>query len=237
MINLQTLVNEAVLANNSYKGGLRDKSHFHVSDAGTCYRKRYFKRLGVQPTGDIPVASLRKMLAGDAGHSTLQHVLKKAGSLFAAEGEIETEHIMGHFDAIVKAADTKALVEIKTTEKFQMGYIKKEGPKPEHVLQMFTYWGFLRDDYTTLDQATLFYVKREDFEGVQFDFVWSEAIKAEVAQEWLPLIKYWEAEQVPPCTCPNDYGGSGIKYCRYANEEQTECCSLELLNNMKELVA
>lgn len=233
MIDIQELVNQAVLKNNQVRGGYRDASKFHVSDAGTCYRKRYFKRLGIKPEFDIPVAALRKMLAGDGGHLQLQSVLGKYGKLFAAEKELETDDVKGHFDAIVAEKQEKTMLEIKTIEKWGMTYIKKDGPKKEHLLQMFTYWAHSRGDYTKLDQATLFYVKREDFEGVQFNYKWSKDILDQVNHEWAPLLQYWREQKIPPCTCHEDYGGKGMQYCRYANEEKTECCSETLITQLK----
>lgn len=222
MFNLQTLIDEAVIKNNQVKSGGRDASYFHVSDAGTCYRKRYYKRLGIAPTTEIDAPALRKMLAGDAGHEKLQFILKRNGNLMASEGEVKTKHILGHFDAIVKNG-VKTLLEIKTTEKFQIGYIKKTGAKPEHKLQMFTYWSLLRKDYSDLDNAILSYVKREDFEAHDYYFNWSDEIQAQVDNEWKPLIKFWESGELPPCTCSVDYGGNGVKYCRYPSDE-LNCC-------------
>lgn len=232
MIKIQQLIDEAVQKNNQVRSGARDSDFFHVSDAGTCYRKRYFKRLGVPATTEIAVASLRKMVAGDAGHEMLQKLLYRAGSLFAAEGTIQSKHIKGHFDAIVKS-EGKCLIEFKTIEKWAMGYIKKDGPKREHLTQMFTYWSFLRDDYQSLDQATLAYMKREDFEAVEFNYVWDSDIAVKVSEEWSPLIDFWNKQIIPPCTCNEDYGGKGVNYCRYPSEDRETCCSEELIKTLE----
>lgn len=234
MFNMQTLIDECVEKNNQVKGGKRDKDNFHVSDAGTCYRKRFYKRLGVEPTKDIPVANLRKMLAGDAGHTQLQYILKRNGNLLASEGEVKAPHIVGHFDAIVKNGE-KVLLEIKTIEKFQASWIKKTGAKPEHKLQVFTYWSMLRKDYSDLDTAVLSYVKREDFEAHDYYFNWSETIQEQVNKEWEPLVKYWESQELPPCTCSVDYGGNGVKYCRYQIDE-LNCCDESLYGLSKKQI-
>lgn len=223
---MQTLLDQIIEKNNQVKAGDRDKSKFHVSDAGTCYRKRFYKRLCIEPTRKIETPALRKMLAGDAGHEKLQWLLKRYGNLFASEGTVETEHIKGHFDGIVKNGN-KALLEIKTIEKWGMGWIKKAGAKPEHKIQMFTYWWLLRKDYHDLDDAVLSYVKREDFEAKDFYFKWSDEIEKQVMAEWQPLIKYWENQELPPCTCHTDYGGNGVKYCMYQTDE-LNCCDEKL---------
>lgn len=230
MISVQDLINEAVERNNQVRSGARDASYFHASDAGTCYRKRVYKRLGIEPTSEIAVGALRKMVAGDAGHEKLQSLLNRYGKLFAAEGEVQTEHIKGHFDGIIKHDNQKCLLEIKTIEKWGMTHIRKDGPKKEHELQMWTYWLFLRKDYKDLDQAVLSYVKREDFEAQDFVYEWNQEIHAlAVLEEWTPLIAYWEAQELPPCTCKDDYNGSGPKYCRYATSEE-ECCDESLFD-------
>lgn len=232
LINIQALLDEAITKRSQARTSARDKDYFHVSDAGTCYRKRYLKRLGVEPTREIAVGALRKMLAGDAGHEMIQNTLKWHGGLFAAEGETQSENLKGHFDGVIKTPNGKLLLEIKTVEKWSMKYIKEDGPKPEHLLQMFTYWDFMRKDYTGLDQASLFYVKREDFEGVPFNYLWSEDIATKVTEEWLPLIQHWRAQTLPPCTCPLDYGGNGIKYCRYIAEDEESCCNESLMTTL-----
>lgn len=233
VIDIQQLIDDAVTQRSQVRSGGRDSGYFHVSDAGTCYRKRYLKRLGVPPTVEIATGALRKMLAGDAGHEMLQATLHHHGQLFAAEGTITTHHIQGHFDAIVKPerfTTEKVLLEFKTIEKWGMTHIKKDGPKLEHKLQMFTYWHWLRPDYTDLNQATLFYIKREDFEGLPFNYFWSDDIAEQVVQEWGPLITAWMLEQVPACTCAEDYGGNGIKYCRYIEKDGESCCDLKLID-------
>lgn len=231
MFNFQTLIDEVVIKNNQYKGGQRDNAKFSVSDAGTCYRKRYLKRLGVPPTREIEVAALRKMLAGDAGHSKLQSLLKYQGKLYMSETELETDHIKGHPDAVVKNG-VLSLVEIKTVEKFSLAWIKKQGAKPEHKMQMFTYWSLLRKDLPELNDAVLTYVKREDFEAHDYYFKWTPEIAKQVEDEWNPLIAYWNKKELPPCTCNVDYGGSGVKYCLYQQDE-LNCCDKDLVKQLQ----
>lgn len=254
MISMQQILDNAVVARSGYRGTLRDADKFHCSDAGTCFRKRYFKRLGIEPVVPIPTASLRKMLAGDAGHEMIQGLLKYSGDLYAHEQEVGNEDIKGHHDGIIKPGygPEKVLVEFKTIEKWSMTHIKGSckcagsfdadgkpkdhsfGPKPEHLLQMFTYWLFLRAEYTGLNQATIVYVKREDFGAEQFDFQWSDEIAQKVAAEWSPLLAFWQTKTLPDCTCDKDYGGNGLAYCRYKNEDGTKCCQPELLEKTNE---
>lgn len=240
MINVQTIINDAVQKNNVRTGLKRDGAKFHISDAGNCYRQRYLKRLGVERQRDIPVGNLRKMLAGDAGHEKLQQLLREQRKLFSSESVIETEHIKGHYDGILKDGDSKTVLEIKTIEKWAMGYIKSGGPKKNHIIQMFTYWKFLREDYTNLDQAILFYVKREDFEGVPFNFLWSQEIEDKVEKEWAPLLDYWTRGELPPCTCHADYDGNGVKYCNYPTLNEAGdvigCCDASLAETVKKEV-
>lgn len=245
VIDIQKIIDAAVEKRNQVRAGDRNNAFFHVSDAGTCHRKRYFKRLGVEPTSPIATASLRKMLAGDAGHVALQELLKWDKSLFAAEGTLgDGEHILGHFDGIIMPGLTqKVMLEIKTVEKWSMSHIvgscsckgtAKEhaiGPKPEHVLQAKTYWVYGRNQYTNLDQMTVAYFKREDFGGVQFDYEWSESVREEVLNEWLPLLMAWKEKTLPKCTCNLDYGGAGVNYCRYQDGEGG-CCDEKLLKTL-----
>lgn len=229
MIDVQNLINEAIERNNQVKAGGRDSNYFHVSDAGTCYRKRFYKRLNVDVPNEIPIANLRKMVAGDAGHEKLQYLLRSGGNLFASENEISAEHIKGHFDGIVREGDQLTLLEIKTIEKFSMRYIKEGGPKPEHEMQMFTYWHLLRKYYTNLNSASLSYVKREDFESKDFNYTYTDDLAEKVLAEWNPLIGFWKDQKLPPCTCAHDYNGNGIKYCRYQVSDEL-CCPESLFD-------
>ena len=228
MFDINTLINEIVIKNNQVKSGDRNKTKFHVSDAGGCYRARFYKRLGVEATRQIEAPALKKMIAGDASHEKLQYLLRRHQCLVASEGTVEAEHYIGHFDAIVKNG-VKTLLEIKTNEKWGMSYIKKLGAKKEHELQVFTYWTLLRNDYKDLDDCTILYMKREDWEGKAFNYIWNEEIQAKVDAEWNPLIEHWTKGELPPCSCPSMHDGSGPKYCRYGTTD-TECCASELFS-------
>lgn len=228
-LNIQTLINEIITANSAYNTSKRDNRKFSISDAGGCYRARIYKRLGIPPTREIEISALRKMMAGNSGHEKLQQLLWKGNKMFMSENSVESEHLLGHPDGIIKTGDTKVLVEFKTIEKFQMGYIRKQGAKQPHILQMFTYWSLLRKDIQDLDNAVLSYIKREDFEALDFHFIWNDSIKAQVDQEWEPLIKYWINKTLPDCTCIEMYNGAGPKYCNYLNNiENLTCCDEKL---------
>ena len=233
MFSVQTLINEAVEKNNQVKAGERDGAKFHISDAGKCYRERFYKRLGIEPTRVIDTPALRKMVAGDAGHEKIQQLLRRYGKLFMSEATVETEHIKGHFDAVIKNGDL-VLLEIKTIEKWGMGYIKKDGAKREHKLQLFTYWSLLRKALPKLDNAVLSYIKREDFEAHDFYFKWTPDIEQEVEDEWNPLGEMWETQTLPPCTCKDLSDGVGPKYCRYSTTD-TECCDEALYTQDRKL--
>lgn len=236
MINTQRLIDDSIKQWSEAKERERDNSYFSVSDAGLCYRSRFLKRLGVPSTRVTPVGALRKMMAGEAAHEKLQAVLHASGQLESFE---ETLHlwpdVLGHYDAVVKEGKERILLEFKTIEKWQMGHIKKDGPKPQHVLQMFSYWFQLRAKKTeNLNQATLIYVQREDYQQVQYDYLWSREIADKTLAEWLALISAWRKQELPECTCLKDYGGKGPAYCRYQDTQNPEiCCKAELATFIK----
>lgn len=239
MIHVQSIIDRAIEKNNQIKGGSRNSDFFHVSDAGTCYRKRFYKRFGAVSGHQIPIANLRKMVAGDAGHEKLQGLLAQYGNMFSAEGEVRTGHLLGHYDGIIIEGDSKSVLEIKTIEKWSMSHINgtckcdekgrkcSKGAKREHKLQMYTYWYHLRQHLKDLDHAVLSYVQREDFATTDFYYTWDDSIAEEVKQEWAPLIKYWENQELPPCTCKDDYNGNGVKYCQF-QDDHGGCCSEDI---------
>jgi hypothetical protein len=230
MINVQNIIDQASQKWSDDKSSLRNKDRFHVSDAGLCYRSRYFKRLGIPSTRVTPVGALRKMLAGEAGHEKLQAILQASGALISSEETLETPDIIGHYDAMIKDGKTKVLLEFKTVEKWSMAHIKKDGPKKEHVIQMLTYWDLLRREKknASLLQATLVYVMREDFQSVSFDYLWNDDMHKMVLSEWLGLLEAWKKQELPICTCMKDYGGHGVSYCKYQDGPET-CCSEDLI--------
>lgn len=228
-LNIQSIINQIIEKESAFSTKKRDNAKFNISDAGGCYRARIYKRLGIAPTRTIEIEALRKMTAGNAGHEKLQQLLWRGKKMFMSENEVESEHLLGHPDGIIKSGNIKHLVEFKTIEKFQMGYIRKQGAKQPHLLQMFTYWTLLRKDITDLDRAVLSYVKREDFEACDFNFIWSENIQTQVDKEWIPLVQHWNDKTLPDCTCKEMYDGAGPKYCNYLNNlEALTCCDPKL---------
>jgi hypothetical protein len=230
MISIQKLIDESIQEWSDTKSAARDNTKFSVSDAGLCYRARYYKRLGIEPTRVTPVGALRKMMAGEAAHEKLQAVLFATGHLESSEGPLALwGEVLGHYDAIVGSGDELVLNEYKTIEKWGMTHIKRDGPKNPHILQMFTYWYALRTlgFYPDLGQATLAYIMREDFSQIQFDYLWGDEVVKRVEAEWHPLLLLWKQQVLPDCTCPLDYGGNGISYCRYQSSPE-ECCSENL---------
>ena len=237
IVNTQDLIDNAIQQWSDQKEAERDTEHFACSDAGLCYRSRFLKRLGVPSTRVTPVGALRKMMAGEAAHEKLQAVLKASGQLESAEETLSLwPDVLGHYDAVVREGDERILLEFKTIEKWQMGHIKKDGPKPQHILQMFTYWFQLRaqpKETKNLNQATLIYVQREDYQQVQFDYLWDKEIAGKTLAEWLPLFAYWKNQQLPPCSCGEDFDGNGMKYCRYQARDGESCCDPELVRMVR----
>lgn len=227
--NIQNLINEVITKESAYNTSKRDNRKFSISDSGGCYRARIYKRLGIEPTRTIEIEALRKMQAGSSAHDKLQALLTKGKYMFLSESRLEDEHRIGHPDGVIKSGNNKILVEFKTIEKFQMGYIRKQGAKQPHVLQMFTYWSLLREDIKDLDHAVLSYIKREDFEALDFHFIWNDSIQGLVNREWHPLITHWVEKTLPECTCHLMYDGNGPKYCNYLNNiENLTCCDSKL---------
>lgn len=236
MLNVQTLLDEALIK-RSENWPKSKEPKFHISDAGKCYRQRYFKRLGVERLVPMPLGGMRKGAAGDAAHEKITSLLDRG--VMAAERYLETEHIRGRFDTLIKDKEgNKALIQIKSTEKWQLGHIKTKGPSAHDELQLFTEWTLAREDYKDLDQAILFYVKREDFQGVAYDYQWSEEIKKKVEQDFKPLIAYWLKQELPPCTCHQDYDGKGPDYCMYKEVDEVTgetigCCNEKLMTEVE----
>lgn len=204
----------------------RDNSKFRASDAGKCHRMRYWKRQGKAGKQDIPFETQMAMQTGNLLHAFIQYALNREGVLLASEQELQDEHRIGHFDAILRDTQPSEhypmgqtiLYDFKTVGGKQMYYLKQDrSPKPEHVAQIRTYYQMsLSDEKLSafeikIDACRIAYISRDTLEILDLPVTLN---LNQVADDWITLYGLWERQETPPMTRNN----WECKYCQYNAE-------------------
>lgn len=132
------------------------------SMAGTCLRKRYYARTGVETDGNVDARSQRIFDNGTYFHIRMQRYLMEQGILLMDEIPVlDPElNIQGHTDGLLEiGAGECAILELKSIN--DNGFNNLKDAKPEHILQGLTYLycaekrrGKLHELYPTEDAYT-----------------------------------------------------------------------------------
>lgn len=192
----------------------RDNSKFRASDAGKCHRMRYWKRQGKEGKRDIPFETHMALQTGNLLHAFLQYALAQEGVLFASEQELQDEHRIGHFDAILRDRNNNLfLYDFKTVGGKQLYYLKQDlQPKKEHSYQIRTYEQmYLAAHPVPIVESIIAYISRDTLEILELP---AAGAVSEVHRDWDPLYTYWERQNTPPMTQCN----WECKYCPYQSD-------------------
>ena len=189
----------------------RDNSKFRLSDAGKCHLMRYWKRQGKETDHTIPAHVLLQMQVGNIIHAYIEHAVSEMGYLLKAEGELEDEHTLGHFDMLIQTPGNSVtyLYDIKTISSKKAYYMDKNGGAPDtpHIMQIISYANMLEP---SPDNYVIAYVVRDTMafheEPVDYGYY-----RNQVNNDWNTLIKAWKYEQEPK---PNPARWE-CQYCQY----------------------
>lgn len=110
------------------------------SMAGSCLRKRYYMRTGVETDGNVDARSQRIFDNGTYFHIRMQNYLMQQGILLMDEIPVlDPElNIQGHTDGLLEIdVGECAILELKSIN--ENGFNNLKDAKPEHVLQGLTY--------------------------------------------------------------------------------------------------
>lgn len=191
----------------------RDNSKYRVSDAGKCRLMRYWKRQGKEyDPGDVPPLMRRTMQAGILLHEWIETVLKQAVGHqlagFEAEGEVEDEHRLGHFDLLLHLKDGSTLLaDVKTVKDKQFYWKKQKGADRQHIHQVCSYADMLPEQP---DRAVIAYLNRDNMEMIEEPVDLTSFLPA-VWRDWESLIHCWDRQEEPE---PNPENWE-CKYCIY----------------------
>lgn len=167
---------------------LRDYGdYWSASQAGYCYRKVIFDRLGIPPV-EPDARKQRVFSSGHIFHEWIQDITKQTGLSIAQEVELQDEDLMirGHFDDLVLVQDWAAegvkpdepkpptihahnqhliLYDYKTAHSRSFTYSKDRPMSRYHRYQLGTYMYMLRSDTAKF---------KEDIFMVPTGFLWTE---------------------------------------------------------------
>lgn len=205
---LERLLNDWLVQQRQKDQMARDHSKFWASDAGRCRLMRFWRRQGREETDPSDERSLRIFAVGKAFHLLIQQMLRDAGKLFAAEMTVETTHIIGHVDGLIRENGHLALYDFKTVHSRKFWHT--DGDR-HYRLQTATYRLLLPKGIQELVKvARVAYISRDDLLIKEVEI--TEEDVQEACADWDALITAWKAQEEP---APNPSSWECARYCPY----------------------
>jgi len=210
-IKITSLINNAIVQDG--KREEREITSWHISALGSCLRGVYFQRLKVLRDNEMTAKDLAQMKIGSLIHDYIQKILTK--SLEGKDIKIETEKRVeipefgatGYADIVLTNGDSE-VVELKSANKDSFAFIKKQGPKENHQMQLWSYLYGLG-----IKQGRLIYLSKDYMDTQEFIFKVSDKnIEQRVRDEFGLLNKAWEAKNPLLLPLVTDWR---VTYCAY----------------------
>jgi CRISPR/Cas system-associated exonuclease Cas4 (RecB family) len=183
-----------------------------MSDAGKCHLMRYWKRQ--EKPAELPIQPdvLRAMQVGIILHNWIQMVMQSSQDLLVLgiEQELEDEHRLGHYDALLNIDGKLTLYDFKTINGKKAYYLENHGRNADlpHQYQLVSYASLLDP---RPDELRIAYIERESLRVAKECPVTYEYVISSVQKDWNTLIKAWE-DQREPVANPDSWE---CKYCQY----------------------
>lgn len=132
-----------------------------------------------------------------------------------------TEWIDTYRASLAESFADPTLAEIKSINPRAFKFLKKDGPKRAHQLQLGSYFSMVNNDPSLVPveptAGRLIYIGKDNDAPI-LDFTYEEAWTDEADAVVQDLNTYWDAREVPPCTC----AGWEVGYCRYLLPESRD---------------
>lgn len=229
--------------------------HWHASSIAGCPREHYFKRLGLAP---LQSPSAARILRWDAGHSIEEvirpHLLKMFPDLKSNERLTSEElDLTGEYDNY--SLEAKTIIEVKSVHDYAFkdsqgtvalkektgekngrnSWGMKDEPYLHHALQNHSYKLLLEEQDLPVERIIYVYISLSG-RIVVYDTKPDETLTDNVMARLGALNDAWTNQAPPECICQPKHPlwDSVMQYCDYRDEENETCCSLDLLNNIKE---
>ena len=182
---------------------------FYVSDMGKCMRVRFLKRKGI----DTEFANFVywTFWLGDMIHDFGYKALEAQNLLLATEEYLTIgKHFTGRFDGKVKGEkDVPTIFDFKSANPWKIKKLEAGGDDGEDdAMQVLTYvMAYKKDNTDISDDGIVVYINKEPSEKVTTTLVVTKTFhlnlwKNKIDEDMAKMIKYWEKDILPPCTCP-----------------------------------
>lgn len=142
---------------------------------GGCIRAHWYSANGVPPSEPFTDDTLRVFAMGNAVGNFLVDALTEAyGDRIQFEVPVvsDEEDFSGNVDALLQLEDGLAVLEFKSIK--HGGFVRLNGPKPEHATQVASYARLFQRDYEAagLDaffvEAWVIYVDKDNYDMLEF---------------------------------------------------------------------
>lgn len=179
---------------------------FYLSDTGKCLRVRWLKRKGIETEFAPHVQWIFQI--GDLYHDYVYKALESQGILLEAENYVENKHFIGRFDGIVKDKEGKAILEIKSAASYKIAQLLKGQEDSDSIAQTLSYQLLLQEQgQKDIVKSIVLYINKAPSDQVPIAFLekhyrltnWR---KKQLKDDMKLLVECWEAEKIPPCSCP-----------------------------------
>lgn len=247
--SLQGLINAHVAKLGEQK---KEYKSWRCSSLGSCPRKHFYARLGIEPTSPPDERTQRVFEVGNIFHEWIQSLVMDTTISQPDDAIVEQElydqelDLGGRYDMRIKTRGKDILFDIKTQHSRAFwwmlqkakGYTKKDGTKipptpiseqkKEHRQQLGGYMLMLKRMGAPVDEGRMLYVSKDDLCMEEITFHLTPELEKSVLDELAMLNKHWAEKTLPPCTCAEMYDGKGIQYCNFQTEGRNACCDESL---------
>lgn len=166
MDKITEIIDTAIL-----KDGVREpkeQTSWYISSLGSCLRGVYFSRLGKERDNPITARELSSMKVGSLIHDYIQKILVE--SLKETKTTIETEKRVeipefgatGYADIFLTNGESE-VIELKSANKDSFAFIKKQGAKLNHQMQLWSYLYGLN-----IKQGRIIYLSKDYMDKQEF---------------------------------------------------------------------
>lgn len=205
----------------------------HPSSMSGCWRQAVYEARGTEPTNAKAARNYRIMWFGSRIHEVLQQALKGLPG-FASEVEVAPDGwpfagsadgiYIREFDANADSSDDWELLEFKSIAPYMLK--SKDLPQDHHKKQARMYMWGLNKQGTSVAQARIVYVSRNDMEMREFvlerDLKWEEEFEQDLDISRHLYLKEGQT-MLPPRLDINAPEGWLCKYCQF----QTKCWEVD----------
>jgi CRISPR/Cas system-associated exonuclease Cas4 (RecB family) len=174
-----------------------------VSDLGGCRKRAGYKLSGAEPTD---ASGSVQAVMGSAIHDAVANVLQEMNLPgYLVEREVRFAGIVGHLDRY--EADTKTLVDVKTTSSRWLEHIRVHGPELNQMWQVNIYAAALISEGVDVRKVRIDYLVRDSGKECQFEFPFQPHYVRQ-AMEWLKTVR-----ETPIAMLPRDHQPESV-FCQ-----------------------